>query len=58
MKKYLILLALFFFIPNAYASQFTTNYNLEVPAIGDWDWQSIISKDIISIDSVLAKNGV
>lgn len=37
----------------AYASQVTTNYDLVVPAIGDRNWQPIISRDIISIDTIL-----
>ncbi len=51
MKRLLTLLLL---IPSlCLASQFTTNYNLEIPASGQRDWISIISNDIISIDSIL-----
>lgn len=48
------LLALLLIIPSfCFASQFTTNYRLEIPASGQRDWLPIISNDIISIDSIL-----
>src|SRR4030042_2706551 len=51
MIKYFILVLLL--STNVYASEFTANYNLEIPSPGDRDWQPIISKDIISIDTAL-----
>lgn len=53
MRKLFVLIILLFLSTSVYASQLTTNYNLEIPAIGDRDWQPIISKDIISIDTVV-----
>lgn len=56
MKKvlYAFILCLSLLLTNSlYASQLTTQYNLEIPAEGDFDWISIISKDIISIDTVM-----
>lgn len=54
MKKLLFAFILLLFIATSlFAGQLTTNYNLEIPSIGDRDWQPIISKDIISIDTVI-----
>lgn len=53
MRKLFALIIFLFLSTSVYASQLTTNYNLEIPAIGDRDWQPIISKDIISIDTVV-----
>ena len=57
MKKLFIILSLFI-TTSLYASQFTTNLNLEIPAIGDRDWQPVISRDIISIDSAISNISV
>lgn len=52
-KKLLILLVLVLFSVNVHAAETTTNYELVIPAIGDRNWQPIISRDIVSIDKVL-----
>jgi uncharacterized ion transporter superfamily protein YfcC len=52
-KRVIFALILSFIATSLYAAQFTTNYNLEIPSIGTRDWQSVISKDIISIDTTI-----
>jgi hypothetical protein len=52
MRKFLILAFLLFTTP-LFADEFTTNYNLQIPSIGGRDWQPTISKDIVSMDTIL-----
>lgn len=54
MKLLKTILAFLLLYSISYASQITPFYNLEIPATGDRDWTSVISKDIVSID-VIAK---
>lgn len=53
MTKISFALMLLFISALLYASELTTNYNLEIPSSGQRDWLSLISKDIISIDTVM-----
>ena len=52
MKK---LLAIIFLLlaTSLYASEATTNYELVIPSIGDRDWQPALSRDIVSIDTIM-----
>jgi len=52
-KRIAIILFALILSVSAYASEFTPVYNLEIPSIGARDWQPIISRDIISIDTVI-----
>lgn len=54
MKKLFIILTLSLFIGlNVYSNDYTTNYRLELPTVGQRDWGIIITNDIVSIDRVL-----
>lgn len=53
MRKLFVLILFLFLSTFLYASQFTTNYNLEIPSIGARDWQPAISRDIISLDTIM-----
>lgn len=53
MKLLKIILAVLLLTSPIYASETTTNYNLVIPSIGDRDWGPVLSRDIISIDSIL-----
>lgn len=53
-KAFLCLLLLVLMTPFAHADYFTVNYNLRVPEVGSRDWNEKISKDIVSIDNLLA----
>jgi len=52
MRKLLILAFLLLTTP-LFADEFTTNYNLRIPSIGGRDWQPTISRDIVSMDTIL-----
>ena len=53
MKKLLLTILALFICNSIYANQLTTNYNLEIPSSGTREWITYISKDIISIDTLL-----
>jgi hypothetical protein len=54
MKNRIIIGLLFIFIPSVLlASEMTPNYRLEIPSIGQQDWQAIISNDIMSTDTIM-----
>lgn len=53
MKLLKIILAVLLLTSPIYASETTTNYNLVIPSINDRNWNPILSRDIISIDSIL-----
>jgi len=53
-KRLLSFLLIFLLSVPCYAANYlTNNYNFEIPAIGSRDWNTLISNDIISMDTIL-----